>query len=80
MKGYIHSVETFGTVDGPGIRYVVFTQGCPLRCAYCHNPDTWEPNINEQKEADEILEDFEKYRPYLTGGGLTVTGGAYAPA
>lgn len=75
MKGFIHSIETFGTVDGPGVRYVVFTQGCPMRCAYCHNPDTWTPGINEQKETDEILEDFEKYRPYLTKGGLTVTGG-----
>lgn len=75
MKGYIHSVETFGTVDGPGVRYVVFTQGCPMRCAYCHNPDTWEVGINEQKDTEEILADYEKYRPYLTGGGLTVTGG-----
>lgn len=75
MKGYIHSVETFGTVDGPGVRYVVFTQGCPMRCAYCHNPDTWQPNINEQKETDEILDDYEKYRPFLKEGGLTVTGG-----
>ena len=75
MKGYIHSVETFGTVDGPGVRYVVFTQGCPMRCAYCHNPDTWEPCIGEMKDTDEILADFEKYRPYLKDGGITVTGG-----
>ena len=75
MKGYIHSVETFGTVDGPGVRYVVFTQGCPMRCAYCHNPDTWEVGVGEMKDTEEILEDYEKYRPYLTGGGITVTGG-----
>ena len=75
MKGYIHSIETFGTVDGPGVRYVVFTQGCPMRCKYCHNPDTWETKVNEQKEVDDILIDYDKYRPYLTGGGLTVTGG-----
>lgn len=75
MKGYIHSVETFGTVDGPGVRYVVFTQGCPMRCAYCHNPDTWEPGIGDTKETTEIIADFEKYRPYLKGGGITVTGG-----
>lgn len=75
MKGYIHSVETFGTVDGPGVRYVVFTQGCPMRCKYCHNPDTWIPGVGEQKSVDEILIDYEKYRPFLRDGGLTVTGG-----
>ncbi|MBQ1193165.1 MAG: pyruvate formate lyase-activating protein [Lachnospiraceae bacterium] len=75
MKGYIHSIETFGTVDGPGVRYVVFTQGCPMRCKYCHNPDTWEPNIGEKKDTDDIIRDYEKYKPFLTGGGITVTGG-----
>lgn len=75
MKGYIHSIETFGTVDGPGVRYVVFTQGCPMRCQYCHNPDTWEPSVGEMKDVDEIIDDYEKYKPYLTGGGITVTGG-----
>ena len=75
MEGYIHSIETFGTVDGPGVRYVVFVQGCPMRCQYCHNPDTWEPKIGEVKTTDEILDDYESYRPYLTGGGITVTGG-----
>lgn len=75
MKGYIHSIETFGTVDGPGIRYVVFTQGCPLRCLYCHNPDTWQMKIGNQKTVEEILQDYESYRPFLKGGGLTVTGG-----
>lgn len=75
MKGYIHSIETFGTVDGPGIRYVVFVQGCPMRCAYCHNPDTWQMNAGEQKDTEEILADYEKYRPFLTSGGLTITGG-----
>lgn len=75
MKGYIHSIETFGTVDGPGIRYVVFTQGCPMRCLYCHNPDTWELKIGNQKSVEEILTDYESYRPFLKGGGLTVTGG-----
>lgn len=75
MEGYIHSIETFGTVDGPGIRYVVFTQGCPMRCKYCHNPDTWEPCGNKKKSTDEILADYEKYRPYLADGGITVTGG-----
>lgn len=75
MKGYIHSIETFGTVDGPGIRYVVFTQGCPMRCLYCHNPDTWAPKIGDRKSVEEILNDYESYRPFLKGGGLTVTGG-----
>lgn len=75
MKGYIHSIETFGTVDGPGIRYVVFVQGCPMRCLYCHNPDTWSLNTGKQMSVDEILTDYESYRPFLTGGGLTVTGG-----
>lgn len=75
MKGHIHSVETFGTVDGPGIRYVLFVQGCPMRCLYCHNPDTWNPAGGELRESSEILNDYESYRPFLTGGGMTVTGG-----
>jgi pyruvate formate lyase activating enzyme len=75
MEGFVHSIETFGTVDGPGVRYVVFMQGCPMRCLYCHNPDTWELNKGMKKTTNDILKDYEKYRPYLTGGGLTVTGG-----
>lgn len=76
MKGYVHSIETFGTVDGPGTRYVVFVQGCPMRCKYCHNPDTWQPNIGEMKDTDEILKDYNSYKEfYGNGGGLTVTGG-----
>ncbi|MDE6025082.1 MAG: pyruvate formate lyase-activating protein [Lachnospiraceae bacterium] len=75
MEGMIHSIETFGTVDGPGIRYVVFVKGCPMRCQYCHNPDTWEMAGGTKKSTDEILEDYEKYKPFLKGGGLTVTGG-----
>ncbi len=75
MEGMIHSIETFGTVDGPGVRYVVFVKGCPMRCKYCHNPDTWEMAGGTKMSTDEILEDYEKYKPFLKGGGLTVTGG-----
>lgn len=75
MDGYIHSIETFGTVDGPGIRYVVFMQGCPMRCAYCHNPDTWEIGKGKTVTADKIIADFLKNREFYAGGGITVTGG-----
>lgn len=75
MKGKIHSLESFGTVDGPGVRYVVFVQGCPMRCAYCHNPDTWEMNGGTLMEPEEILENYERNKPFYKGGGITVTGG-----
>lgn len=74
MSGRIHSTESFGTVDGPGIRFVVFMQGCPMRCLYCHNPDTWDISGGKIVEADEILESYERLKNFL-GGGLTVTGG-----
>ena len=73
--GRIHSVETFGTVDGPGIRMVVFMQGCPMRCAYCHNPDTWSVEGGKQTSTDEILDEYERNKEYYKSGGLTVTGG-----
>ena len=75
MNGYIHSLESFGTVDGPGIRFVVFLQGCPMRCKYCHNPDTWALSKGEEMSSDEILERYESYRTFLKNGGITVTGG-----
>lgn len=75
MTGKIHSIETFGTVDGPGIRYVVFFQGCPMRCKYCHNPDTWNISYGSEKSVVEILDDYERYKPFLRKGGLTATGG-----
>ena len=74
MKGNIHSIETFGTVDGPGIRYVVFMQGCTLRCAYCHNPDTWDMSCaSMQMSVEELVKDISKYRRYIEG--ITVSGG-----
>lgn len=74
-EGRIHSIETFGTVDGPGVRYVIFMQGCPLRCLYCHNPDTWEVGIGETMSTEHILKDYHRYKAYLKGGGITCTGG-----
>lgn len=75
MEGYIHSLESFGTVDGPGLRYVVFTQGCPMRCLYCHNPDTWQLNSGKKYSVEYILGEFEKNRAFYKEGGITVTGG-----
>lgn len=77
ITGYIHSVESFGTVDGPGTRYVVFMQGCLMRCKYCHNRDTWDLDTGPQKTVRDIITEVLPYRPFMraTGGGLTVTGG-----
>ena len=76
IPGRIHSVETFGALDGPGIRYVVFLQGCLLRCAYCHNPDTWAKTEGEMKSAEEILQQALRYKRYWgKKGGITVSGG-----
>lgn len=73
--GYIHSIESFGTVDGPGIRFVVFFQGCPLRCLYCHNPDSWKKNAGTEMSVDEILSQYERNIEFYKNGGLTATGG-----
>ena len=75
--GYIHSIESLGTLDGPGLRYVLFLQGCPLRCAYCHNPDTWSLYRGRRVTVTEILTDIKQYLPYFAGGrgGVTVSGG-----
>lgn len=73
--GYLHSVETAGTVDGPGIRYVAFLQGCPLRCLYCHNPDSWKARSGKLISAEELVRDVERYRKFMRNGGLTLSGG-----
>ena len=73
--GHIHSIESFGTVDGPGVRLVVFMQGCPMRCKYCHNPDTWEIGAGVRMTAGEILAEYERNKAFYANGGLTVTGG-----
>jgi pyruvate formate lyase activating enzyme len=75
MTGKIHSIETFGAVDGPGIRFVVFFQGCPMRCAYCHNPDTWDVNGGTEMSVDEIFEKFIRNKAFYEKGGITVSGG-----
>lgn len=76
QTGYIHSIETFGSVDGPGVRFIVFMQGCPMRCQYCHNPDSWKPRIGQEMTADELLEKALRYRSYWGDkGGITVSGG-----
>ncbi|MCI8850589.1 MAG: pyruvate formate lyase-activating protein [Erysipelotrichaceae bacterium] len=74
--GAIHSVETFGSVDGPGVRYVIFLQGCHMRCRFCHNPDTWETSTNNLQSCEEILEKALRYRSYWKdNGGITISGG-----
>lgn len=73
----VHSIESFGTVDGPGIRFVLFLQGCHLQCKYCHNRDTWDLKGGEYKSLDDIFDKIKRYKNYmmLSGGGVTVTGG-----
>lgn len=75
MTGRIHSIETFGAVDGPGVRFVVFFQGCPMRCAYCHNPDTWDVTGGTETTVEELYEKFERNRAFYEKGGITASGG-----
>ena len=75
MHGFIHSTESFGTVDGPGVRFVIFLQGCPMRCKYCHNPDTWKMGAGKRRSARSLMEEFNRRRIFYRNGGITVTGG-----
>lgn len=77
MKGNVHSIETYGTVDGPGIRYILFMQGCLLRCQFCHNPDTWKRGSGKEMSVEEIVADIKEYLPFFqaSNGGVTVSGG-----
>ena len=76
VKGYIHSTESFGSVDGPGVRFIVFMQGCNMRCKYCHNPDTWDKNGGREVTADEVIKTALRYRTYWgKKGGITISGG-----
>lgn len=77
VKGRIHSIESMGLVDGPGIRTVVFFQGCRLRCVYCHNPDTWKMTGGKEITAEELLKKILRFKPYFkrSGGGVTFSGG-----
>ena len=76
VKGYIHSTESFGSVDGPGVRFIIFVSGCPMRCQFCHNPDTWKMQDGELKTTDELLKTALRYKSYWKdNGGITVSGG-----
>ena len=76
IKGYVHSLESFGAADGPGVRYIIFLSGCRMRCAFCHNPDTWAENQGQEYTADELLKKALRFKPYWKNkGGITVSGG-----
>lgn len=73
--GYLHSVESFGAVDGPGVRFVAFLQGCPLRCLFCHNADTWKKNEGKPILPSELVQKILPYRNFIKKGGVTLSGG-----
>ena len=77
MKGRVHSIESMGLVDGPGIRTVVFLQGCQLRCRFCHNPDTWQAGLGDAVAPEALMAKISRFKPYFTrsGGGVTFSGG-----
>ena len=74
-KGNVHNIETFGTFDGPGVRYVLFLQGCPFQCKFCHNRDSWSTETNSLMSVEDVLSDFETYKAFYRNGGITVSGG-----
>ncbi len=75
LKANVHSIETFGAFDGPGIRYILFLQGCPFQCQFCHNRDSWSTKTNKLMTVDEIIADFKRYEGFYQKGGITVSGG-----
>ena len=75
LQGRVHSLESFGTLDGPGVRYIVFLQGCPLRCCYCHNPDTWQMDGGTAMSVEEVMSGIVRCRSYIKNGGVTLSGG-----
>ena len=75
MNGFVHSTESFGTVDGPGVRFVVFLQGCPMRCQYCHNPDTWKMHSGSVRTPQSLIQEYQRNQAFYNSGGITVTGG-----
>lgn len=75
IQGYVHSVESLGTLDGPGLRYVLFLQGCPLRCRYCHNPDTWKARGRALSDSRDVVDTILSYKAFIKAGGVTISGG-----
>lgn len=77
MTGRVHSIETCGTVDGPGIRFIIFLQGCLMRCKYCHNRDTWDTEAGKEMTVEELMKELLQYRNFMeaSGGGITISGG-----
>ena len=75
VVGRVHSIESFGAVDGPGVRFVIFLQGCPLKCLYCHNPDSWDPAYGKKMSSDYLIQEILSYRNFIKDGGVTISGG-----
>ncbi len=75
ISGQIHSIETFGAVDGPGVRFVVFLQGCPLKCLFCHNPDSWDTKSGKTMTSEKLTDTIKQYRNFIKRGGVTFSGG-----